>query len=482
MEPWLVQRARSTPAAPAIATADRELTFGVLADGVDSVARRLVACGARPRARVAVIADPTVRTIEIVHAVQWISAVLVPINTRLARREVDAVLASARPALVLHDARHAAIAPPGSIETTRGLDAAPASLRVPLDPIDPYELHSIVFTSGTTAAPKGAMLTHAAHLASALGSAERLGTAREDRWLLCMPLFHVGGLSIVLRSAITGFAIVLEERFDPARVNHFVQRGEANVISVVPTMLDRMLENAAGSPYPSSLRCALVGGAPLHPALASRARAARIPIAPTYGTTETCSQVATAEPSAGVDHAGSVGRPLSGVDVRIGNADESGLGEVLVSGAILMRGYFENDQATRAALLDGWLHTGDLGRFDSRGRLRVEGRRTDLIITGGENVMPQEVESVLTSHPDVADVAVYGVPDDRWGERVLAAVVPSRDGLDAAALRAWCRERLAGYKIPAAFVTVSSLPRTSSGKLLRRRLNPRHVAGSSSSG
>jgi O-succinylbenzoic acid--CoA ligase len=243
-----------------------------------------------------------------------------------------------------------------------------------------------------------------------------------------------------------------------------------------------MLECAAGSPYPSSLRCALVGGAPLHPALAARARAARIPIAPTYGTTETCSQVATAEPSAGVDHAGSVGRPLSGVEVRIGNADESGLGEVLVSGPILMRGYFENDEATRAALLDGWLHTGDLGRFDSKGRLRVEGRRTDLIITGGENVMPQEVESVLTSHPDVADVAVYGVPDDRWGERVLAAVVPSSDGLDAAALRAWCRERLAGYKIPAAFVTVSSLPRNSSGKLLRRRLNPRHVAGTSSSG
>jgi O-succinylbenzoic acid--CoA ligase len=413
-----------------------------------------------------------VRTIEIVHAVQSIGAVLVPINTRLVRREVDALLASARPALVLHDARHAAIAPPGSIEMTRGLDGVAASCRAPRDTIDPGDLHSIVFTSGTTAAPKGAMLTHAAHRASALGSAQRLGSTPQNRWLLCMPLFHVGGLSIVLRSAITGFAIVLEDRFEAARVNHLLHRGDADTVSVVPTTLDRMLENAGGRPYPSSLRCALVGGAPLQPALAARARAAAIPLAPTYGLTEACSQVATAEPSASEDFAGGVGRPLSGVEVRIVDADESGLGEVLVSGPILMRGYFENEEATRAALNDGWLHTGDLGRFDAKGRLHVGGRRTDLIITGGENVMPQEVESVLTSHPDVADAAVYGVPDDRWGERVIAAVVPSRDGVDEAALRAWCRERLAGYKVPAAFVAVSSLPRTPSGKLLRRSLGP----------
>jgi O-succinylbenzoic acid--CoA ligase len=470
MEPWLLERACSTPGATAIARGDRELTFGALADGADAVARRLVTCGVASGARVAVIGDPTVRTIEIVHAVQGIGAVLVPINTRLARREVDALLACARPALVLHDARHAAIAPPGSIEMARGLDGVPASSRVTRDPIDPGDLHSIVFTSGTTAAPKGAMLTHAAHRASAVGSAERLGTTPQNRWLLCMPIFHVSGLSIVLRSAITGFAIVLEERFDPERVNHLLHRGDADTVSVVPTMLERMLENVGGRLYPSSLRCALVGGAPLRPALAARAGAARIPIAPTYGLTEACSQVATAEPSAGEDFAGGVGHPLSGVDVRIGDADESGLGEVLVSGPILMRGYFENEEATRDALEDGWLHTGDLGRLDANGRLRVEGRRTDLIITGGENVMPQEVEDVLTSHPEVADVAVYGVPDDRWGERVVAAVVPSRDGVDEAALRAWCRERLAGYKIPASFVAVSSLPRTASGKLLRRSL------------
>lgn len=470
MEPWLVERARSTPGATGIATGDRELTFGDLADGADAVARRLVTCGVAPGARVAVIGDPTVRTIEVVHAVQSLGAVLVPINTRLARLEVDALLARARPTLVLHDERHAAIAPPGSIEMTRGLDGVRGSSHGPRVTIDPDDLHSIVFTSGTSAASKGTLLTHAAHRASALGSAERLGTTPQSRWLLCMPIFHVGGLSIVLRSAITGFAIVLEERFDPARVNDVLQRGQADTVSLVPTMLGRLLESAGGHLYPPALRCALVGGAPLHPALAARARTARIPIAPSYGLTETCSQVATAAPSATEDFDGSVGRPLPGVEVRIADADENGIGDVLVNGPVLMRGYLENEEATRAALREGWLTTGDLGRLDARGRLHVEGRRTDLIITGGENVMPQEVECVLGSHPEVADVAVYGVPDDRWGERVIAAVVPSRDGVDEAALRAWCRERLAGYKIPAAFVAVSSLPRTPSGKLLRRSL------------
>jgi O-succinylbenzoic acid--CoA ligase len=472
MEPWLFERAGSTPAATAIVSRDRELTFGALAEGVETIARRLGASGVATGARVAVLGDPNVRTIEIVHAVQSLGAVLVPINTRLARPEVGALLARVRPALVLHDVRHTAIAPAGSIEMTRGLDGVAAPSRFTRSTIEPDDLHSIVFTSGTTAASKGAMLSHAAHHASALASAERLRTTTASRWLLCMPLFHVGGLSIVLRSAITGFAIVLEERFDEARVNDLLHLGDADTLSVVPTMLDRMLEDAGDRLYPASMGCALVGGAPLLPTLAARARAARLPIAPTYGLTEACSQVATSEPSSSVDPAGSGVPPLSGVEVRIAEADETGLGEVRVKGPILMRGYFESEDETRAALRDGWLQTGDLGRLDATGGLLIEGRRSDLIITGGENVMPQEVETVLVTHPDIADVAVYGIPDDRWGERLVAAVVPAGKNLDEAALRAWCRERLAGYKVPASFVAVRSLPRTASGKLMRRSLGP----------
>ena len=161
-----------------------------------------------------------------------------------------------------------------------------------------------------------------------------------------------------------------------------------------------------------------------------------------------------------------MGYPLSGTDVRIGDPDQSGFGELLVRGPILMRGYFENEEGTRAALLDGWLHTGDLGRLDEKGRVRVEGRRTDLIITGGENVMPQEVECVLTSHPDVADVAVIGTPHPRWGEQVTAIVV-RRDGttIDGEALAAFAGERLAGYKKPRRIEFVASLPRNAYNKV-----------------
>jgi O-succinylbenzoic acid--CoA ligase len=512
VEPWLTERASRTPGAIAIETTDVEVTFGALAERVESVARRLVACGATPGARVAVLGEPTVRSLEIVHAVQRAGAVLVPINTRLTRREIDTVLACARPALVLHDARHAERAPAGSIEMERELDSVLPGSIAPRVPVDPDDVHSIVFTSGTTGTPKGAMLTHAAHRASADASALRLRTTADDRWLLCMPVFHVGGLSIVLRSAITGFAIVLEERFDVSRVNEAIQRRGVTTISVVPTMLDRMLEGAAGSPYPASLRCALTGGAPLRPALHARARAAGIPVTPTYGLTEACSQVATAEPpdvpggastgaepgagaagrrrsgptatlgatasdgaTASVDVEPGVGRPLHGVDVRIADPDAAGLGEVLVRGPIVMRGYFEDEAATRAAIQHGWLRTGDLGRLDGSGRLSIEGRRSDLIITGGENVMPEEVESVLASHPDVADVAVLGVADDHWGQRVVAAVVPARGGVDEVALIAWCRDRLAGYKVPSAFVRIESLPRTASGKLLRRQVRLRPI-------
>jgi O-succinylbenzoic acid--CoA ligase len=473
MEPWLTARARRTPDATALETTQRALTFAELAERADAVARRLIARGAAPRARVALLGEPTLRTIEIVHAMQRVGAALVPLNTRLARPEIEALVSFTRPSLVLHDARHAALAPAGSIEMERELDAtapAPGALR---NDVDPGETHSIVFTSGTTGKPKGAMLTHGAHRASAEASAQRLGTTGADRWLVCMPLFHVGGLSIVLRSALTGFAIVLEERFDEARVNRAIHQRGVTTISVVPTMLDRLLESAAGRPYPASLRCALVGGAPLKPALHARARGAGIPLAPTYGLTETGSQVATAEPSA-VALAPGVGRPLDGVEVRTARPDPSGVGEVLVKGPIVMRGYFENEAATRAVMAGGWLSTADLGRLDRDGRLAILGRRSDLIITGGENVLPEEVEGVISSHPGVSDVAVFGMPDQRWGERVTAAVVASGE-IDDAALRAWCRERLAGYKVPARFVRVAWLPRNASGKLLRRQLRERSL-------
>jgi O-succinylbenzoic acid--CoA ligase len=300
-------------------------------------------------------------------------------------------------------------------------------------------------TSGTTAAPKPVALTHGNFLASALGSAVALGLDPAERWLCAMPLAHVGGLSILIRSTVYATTVVLHERFDTQAVLRELMSRERRItmVSLVPTMLARLLE--AGLREPPTLRWALLGGGPAPAPLLERAAAAGVPVATTYGMTEACSQIAT------------FGWPLHGVDVLTRD------GEVLVRGPIVAPGSLAQD---------GWLHTGDLGELDDRGRLVITGRKADTIISGGENVAPAEVEAVLLEHPAVADAGVFARADDEWGEAVIAAVV-LRDGesLDVNALRAHCAARLAGFKVPKAFEARRHLPRTESGKLLRRQLD-----------
>jgi O-succinylbenzoic acid--CoA ligase len=259
-----------------------------------------------------------------------------------------------------------------------------------------------------------------------------------------MPLTHVGGLSIPIRSAIYGTTAVLHGRFDTEAVlNELMDPGRRiTLVSLVPTMLARLLD--AGLERPPTLRWVLLGGGPIPPGLLSRAENAGVPVAPTYGMTEACSQIAT------------FGWALPGVEIQTQD------GEVLVSGPIVSAG---------AVSADGWLHTGDLGRFDERGRLVIVGRKSDTIVSGGENVAPAEVEAVLLEHPAVADAAVHPRPDPEWGEAVVATVV-LRDGLEATPeeLKAHCATRLAGFKVPKAVSFTSGLPRTQSGKLLRRQL------------
>jgi O-succinylbenzoic acid--CoA ligase len=304
---------------------------------------------------------------------------------------------------------------------------------------------TLMNTSGTTSAARPVPLLYRNWLASALGSAVALGLDQRERWLCPMPLAHVGGLSILIRSAIYGSTAVVSERFDADAVLAALSSSQERItlVSLVPTMLARLLE--AGLESPPTLRWALLGGGPIPPALLAQAQAAGVPVASTYGMTEGCSQIAT--------H----GWPLPGVELEL--ADD---GEILVRGPTV----------SPAALgPDGWLHTGDLGARDEQGRLTVVGRRSETIVTGGENVAPAEVEAVLLTHPGVSDAGVFGRPDPEWGEAVVAAVV-LRDGqrLEAEELRSFCAQRLAPFKVPKAVEFVDALPRTQSGKLLRRRL------------
>ncbi len=310
---------------------------------------------------------------------------------------------------------------------------------------------AVVATSGTTGRPKGVELTAAGIEASARAVSAALGTGQGDRWLVCVGLHSVAGLAIVARAWHGGVPMEVHERFDAASVVAAAARG-ATLVSVVPTMLARLLDADAGL---ERFRHVLLGGAPAPAGLVQRAVDLDVPVVRTYGLTETFG---------GVVHDG---HPLHGVELAI--AEDA---EITLRGPMLLRRYRRDPAATRLALREGWLHTADLGRIGPDGRLRVLGRRDDLVITGGVSVHPAEVEAVLARHPGVADVAVGPAPDPEWGQRLVAYVVPLDRLLPPTLgdLRAFARERLAAAKTPRELVLMDGLPRTASGKILRRRL------------
>ena len=477
--PWLFARARSDPRALAIRCDGEEISFAELAARSEAVARRLRTLGVEPEDRVAALVGSSVRFVELVHAVQRLGAALVPLNTRLTTAEILALLDDCRPRLLIVDPQSAAlaseVAPRRSgtrmIEAGAGIDRVSPSCELPEPRLDAHSICTIVYTSGTTGKAKGAMLTHANHFASASASRANLALRPGDRWLAVLPLHHVGGLSILLRSVIDGSAVVLHRGFNAEQVDRAMHEQGITLLSLVATTLRRLLDHSAGRRYPRSLRAVLVGGGATPAELLERARALGIPALATYGLTEAASQVTTEPLGGDRGAAGSAGRPLAGTRVAIADPDVHGDGEILVAGPTVMAGYLGRSEETERALRGGWLHTGDVGRLDASGRLHVHDRRSDLIVSGGENVYPTEIEAVLLGHPDVSEAAVYAVADPEWGQHVGAAVV-LRAGrhLDSGELREWCAARLARFKLPRTIRFVDSLPRTASGKVKRHEV------------
>ena len=423
---WLHLAAAKHPDRVAIEGPERSLTYAELQAEAIAASGALQRLGVNRGARVALALAPGEEFVVALHGCLLAAAAVVPVDLRLSESERAQRLAGAE--IVVAEPLH------GS-EPTSPIAAGRADSAV-----------AVMHTSGTTAAPKPVALTHGNFQASALGSAVALGLDPAERWLCPMPLTHVGGLSIPIRSAIYATTAVLHGRFETEAVLNALMDPAQRItlVSLVPTMLARLLD--AGLERPPALRWALLGGGPIAPALLERAESAGVPVAPTYGMTEACSQIAT------------FGWPLPGVELRLDGVER----EIKVHGPIL---------APAAVDDQGWLHTGDLGRFDERSRLQIIGRKADTIVSGGENVSPAEVEAALLSHPAVADAAVFGRPDAEWGEAIVARVVV-RDGLNADAdeLRAHCAAQLARFKVPKEIEYTETLPRTPSGKLLRREL------------
>jgi o-succinylbenzoate---CoA ligase len=442
VEAWLQRAALARPELTALQTPTGDLSYAALLNAAGALARHLSELDVAKGDHVAIALPPGLEFAQAMHACMLLGAVAVPVDLRMSKGERERIAEGTT--VTLDDSTM----PDGASEEA-SMDFAGAAHDLGASAV-------VIHTSGTSSAPKPIELTYGNLLWSALGSAVALGLDPQERWLCALPLSHVGGLSILVRSAIYATTAVVHERFETERVLRALRDERITLVSLVATTLARLLD--AGLEQPPALRCALTGGGPVPAALVQRATQAGVPVSMTYGLTESCSQVTTTPIAVLEAGERAAGPPLFCTRVKIADGEE-----ILVSGPTVAPG---------AVAEDGWLHTGDLGALDGQGRLSVTGRKADTIISGGENVAPGEVEAVLEAHPAVLEAAVVGVPDERWGEAVVAILV-AREGETPGGeeLRAHCAAALAPYKVPKRFeLRREPLPRTRSGKLLRREL------------
>jgi o-succinylbenzoate---CoA ligase len=491
---WLTRCAENRPGHLAVQCDQVRWSFAELDRQATRLARQLATIGVQEGHRVAVLAVNGLPYVAFIHALTRLGAILVPLNLRLTLEELCWQVREVHASLLVCDENYASLAteiglaapqlPLATLakESRRGetvLSELPENdvrLRTLIDLSEPQ---AILYTSGTTGQPKGALITYGMQWWNAVGSALNLGHSLDDCWLACLPLYHIGGLSILMRSVIYSISVMVHEKFDPMMIDRSILEDRITLISVVAVMLQRMLAdldaNWGGAHYPSTLRCVLLGGGPAPSPLLEECMLHGIPVVQTYGLTESSSQAVTLSPADALHKFGSVGRPLPPVQLRIMSekrqASPGEPGEIFLQGPTITPGYVDRPEATALAFQDGWFATGDIGYLDKDGYLFVIDRRADLIISGGENVYPAEIESVLLSHPCVQEAGVCGQPDSQWGQVPVAFVVPTGGSmLSVEELLDYTAQKLARYKRPRAIHFTERLPRTSSGKLLRREL------------
>jgi len=496
---WLARRAAITGERPALVDPDRALDYRGLFERTARCAAVLRASGLARGERCALLLGNRSAYLETVFAAAQIGAIAVPLNARLTARELAPLVADCAPRLLVHEASLADTAAAACRERSveriacggapddyeaRLAAAAPWREVAPVSPDDPMLL---MYTSGTTGAPKGALLPHRKTLYNSLNAQLFFGLTREDRVLVVLPLFHSFGLAILSIPALyAGASVHLRPRFDPAAVWDDVERERISYLGGVPTMFRALHAELEAGPRRrdlASLRFLFTAGAAIPVDLVRAFETRGLVLKQGFGQTET-SILCCLDARDAVRKAGSVGRPVFHAEVRVvaqdglegepeawRDAAEGETGEIVVRGPITMLGYWGMPEATAEVLRGEWLRTGDLATADAEGFLTLVGRARDMYISGGENVYPAEVEAVYAEHPAVDEIAVVGVPDERWGEVGRAYVVPAAGAaLDAEALRAWGSERLARFKLPAAFVAVADLPRTPTGKVRKERL------------
>ena len=490
-----LNRALSTAAAsPAVVCQDERRTYAELGSRCRRLVGGLRMRGLVPHDRIGVIGLNSDRYLELYLGLPAAGFVLVPVNSRLAPAEMRAILADAGVSLLFADADYPGAADVKQVLTMPGdyedlIASAGEAGEMPLgDGVAEDDLAALFYTSGTTGAPKGAMHTHRSLVTSALHFMATWPFDRQTRWLVASPMFHTGGIIGTLATVWAGGTHVIMPRFDPDQALDLIEREAVTHTLLVPTMLARAANaQLARARDVSSLRYLSHGASPISAETLRRARLAfpQAELLHVYGTTE-ATPITTLLPHEEriLDTAlvRSCGQPAVGVEIRVVDSADADVppgtvGELLVRSPSLMAGYWQNPEATAEVMCGSWYRTGDLGYRDERSYIYLVDRAKDLIVSGGENIYSTEVEEALSSHPAVEEVAVFGVPDPRWGEAVYAVVFGRRQ-VTADELIAHCRRRISGFKVPRQVeLRTEPLPKSAAGKILKRELREPHWAG-----
>ncbi|MFJ7920272.1 o-succinylbenzoate--CoA ligase [Lysinibacillus fusiformis] len=468
---WIIQRAYLTPLRKALTYKEQSWTFLELNDLSSKRARQLVGLGIKRGDRIAIMGPSKPELVITMYACMHLQCEMVMLNRRLSQDELGYQLADSEAVAVLIADEDVNKLPANTayylFSTIEEGEEGTFDIgkEWPLD-----QTTTIMYTSGTTGFPKGVRQTVGNHQASATASVLNIGLQADDVWLCAVPLFHISGFSILVRSLLYGNQVYLYDHFDVEAITHHIMNGEVTHMSVVAVTLERILHTLEQHKAKASSRFKLMlaGGGPVPADYLARAHTLNLAVAQTYGMTETSSQTATLASEDAIQKIGSAGKPLFFNQIKIVEPNAQGEGEICIRGPHVTPGYIGRF-AQKSATREGWLYTGDIGYLDEDGYLFVIDRRADLIISGGENIYPAEIENVLLIHPAVKEAGVCGADDKQWGQVPVAFVVLN-EHVSVEQLQAFCQQKLAKYKLPKEIIITNSLPRNGADKLLRRKL------------
>lgn len=463
MENWLKKRIALSPTKLAVVTPETKLTFRELGDLV-SKQMGLLAKLVKKGTHVGVLTNNNLTGYSLILALQQLGCVIVLLNKRLAAPELQYQLADAEVELLIYEDDLALVDLTG-LEMVSFSELANQTSEACQGQAEfkPDEVTTIMYTSGTSGQPKGVCQTYNNHLYSALGSALNLGLTTEDNWLCVVPLFHISGLSIMMRSLIYGMTVTLLPKFDADEVMRYLVAADITAISVVPTMLKQLLALGQSSLNPA-FRFFLLGGGPIDKPSLEKCRAQGWPVIQSYGMTETASQVVALSFNDAASHLGSAGKPHFFIQLKLASD-----GEIMLKGPNISPGYYRQALKNQRTFVDGWFKTGDIGSLDQDGYLFVKGRKGEMIISGGENIFPREIEDCYLKLAAVAEIVVAAKEDAKWGQ-VPVAFIKLKEDISREKLVTYGRKFLAHYKVPKEFYLVTDYPRTASGKIQRYKL------------